>query len=83
MVNWKKVGKKKKYTNYVKYRYFLTNSNESIWLIDSNFVGVMRFYKDKEHSDKSIAYMFIKEEITIGNSWGKSSINENYKTIVI
>tara|TARA_B100000886_G_scaffold71707_1_gene45815 strand:+ start:633 stop:764 length:132 start_codon:yes stop_codon:yes gene_type:complete len=43
----------------------------------------MRFYKDKEHSDKSIAYMFIKEEITIGNSWGKSSINENYKTIVI
>ena len=35
-------------------------------LIDSNFVGVMRFYKDKEHSDKSIAYMFVHEGIIRG-----------------
>ena len=26
----------------------------------------MHFYKDKEHSDKSIAYIFIEEEIIIG-----------------
>ena len=44
------------------------NSNNHFWLIDSNFVGVMRFYKDKEHSDKSIAYMFIEEGIIMGNN---------------
>ena len=42
------------------------NSNKDFWLIDSNFVGVMRFYKDKEYSDKSIAYMFIEEGIIMG-----------------
>ena len=35
------------------------------WLIESNFVGVMHFYKDKEHSDQS-AYMFIEEGIIMG-----------------
>jgi len=39
------------------------NSNNDFWLIDSNFVGVIRFYKDKDYSDKSIAYMFIEEGI--------------------
>ena len=42
------------------------NSNESILLIDSNFVGVMRFYKDKDNSDKSIDYIFIEEGIIMG-----------------
>ena len=42
------------------------HSNNDFWLIDSNFVGVMRFYKDKEYSDKSIAYMFIEEGIIMG-----------------
>ena len=42
------------------------NSNNDFWLIDSNFVGVIRFYKDKEYSDKSIAYMFIEEGIIMG-----------------
>ena len=42
------------------------NSNNDFWLIDSNFVGVMRFYKDKENSEKSIAYMFIEEGIIMG-----------------
>ena len=42
------------------------NSNNDFWLIDSNFVGVMRFYKDKEYSDKSNAYMFIEEGIIMG-----------------
>ena len=40
------------------------NSTNDFWLIDSNFVGVMRFYKD--HSDKSIDYMFIEEGIIMG-----------------
>ena len=42
------------------------NSNNDFWLIDSNFVGVIRFYKDKEYSDKSNAYMFIEEGIIMG-----------------
>jgi len=37
------------------------NSNNDFWLIDSNFVGVIRFYKDKEHSDKYFSYMFFEE----------------------
>ena len=37
------------------------NSTNDFWLIDSNFVGVMRFYKDRDNSDKSINYMFIEE----------------------
>ena len=42
------------------------NSNNDFWLIDSNFVGVIGFYKDKEHSDKSNTYMFIEEAIIMG-----------------
>ena len=42
------------------------NSNNDFWLIDSNFVGVMRFYKDNKHFDKSINYMFIEEGIIMG-----------------
>ena len=42
------------------------NSDNDFLLIDSNFVGVMRFHKDKEHSDKSITYMFIEEGIIMG-----------------
>ena len=39
------------------------NSNIDFWLIESSFVGVMRFYKDKKYSDKSNDYMFIEEGI--------------------
>ena len=42
------------------------NSTNDFWLIDSNSVGVIRFYKDKDHSDKSIDYMFIEEGIIMG-----------------
>ena len=42
------------------------NSNSDFWLIDSNFVGVMRFYRDKEHSEKSIDYILIEEGIVMG-----------------
>ena len=44
----------------------LLNSTNDFWLIDSNFVGVMRFYKDRDNSDKSIDYMFIEEGIIMG-----------------
>ena len=42
------------------------NSTNDFWLIDSNFVWVMRLYKDNDHSDKSIDYMFIEEGIIMG-----------------
>ena len=42
------------------------NSTNDFWLIDSNFVGVTRFYKDRDYSDKSIDYMFIEEGIIMG-----------------
>ena len=42
------------------------NSNNDFWLIDSNSVGVIRFSKDRENSEKSIAYMFIEEGIVMG-----------------
>ena len=42
------------------------NSNNDFWLIDSNFVGVIRFSKDRENPEKSIAYMFIEEGIIMG-----------------
>ena len=42
------------------------NLNNDFWLIDSNSVGVIRFYKDREHSEKSIAYILIEEGIIMG-----------------
>ena len=42
------------------------NSTNDFWLIDSNFVGVMRFCKDRDYSDKSIDYMLIEEGIIMG-----------------
>ena len=59
------------------------NSNKDFWLIDSNFVGVMRFYKDKEHSDKSIAYMFIEEGIIMGIHGENPPLMKTRKKIVI
>ena len=35
------------------------------WLIDSNFVGVIRFYKKNKNG--SIEYMFIEEGIVMGS----------------
>ena len=43
----------------------MINEND-FWLIDSNFVGVIRFYKDHKDLDKSISYMFIEEGIIMG-----------------
>ena len=61
----------------------LLNSNNDFWLIDSNFVGVMRFYKDKEHSDKSTAYMFIEEGIIMGIHGENAPLMKTRKKIVI
>ena len=59
------------------------NSNNDFWLIDSNFVGVMRFYIDKEHSDKSTAYMFIEEGIIMGIYGENPPLMKTRKKIVI
>ena len=36
------------------------------WLIDSNSVGVIRFYKNNENKENLIEYMFIEEGIVMG-----------------
>ena len=43
----------------------MTKEND-FWLIDSNGVGVIRFYKKKENKDGLIEYMFIEEGIVMG-----------------
>ena len=59
------------------------NSNSDFWLIDSNFVGVMRFFKDNERFDKSITYMFIEEGIIMGIHGEKPPLMKTRKKIVI
>ncbi len=59
------------------------NSTHDFWLIDSNFVGVMRFYKDKEYSDKSTDYMFIEEGIITGIYGENPPLMKTKKKIVI
>ena len=59
------------------------NTTNDFWLIDSNFVGVMRFYKDKEHFDKSIDYMFIEEGIIMGINGENAPLMKTRKKIVI
>ena len=61
----------------------LLNSTNDFWLIDSNFVGVMRFYKDKDHFDKSIDYMFIEEGIIMGIHGESPPLMKTRKKIVI
>ena len=39
---------------------------KDFWLIDSNSVGVICFYKKKENKDDFIEYMFIEEGIVMG-----------------
>ena len=42
------------------------SKKNDFWLIDSNSVGVIRFYKDYGNEDKYIDYMFIEEGIIMG-----------------
>jgi len=59
------------------------NSNNDFWLIDSNFVGVIRFYKDNDYSDKSIDYMFFEEGIIMGIYGENPPLMKTRKKIVI
>ena len=59
------------------------NSTNDFWLIDSNFVGVMRFYKDRDYSDESIDYMFIEEGIIMGINGENPPLMKTRKKIVI
>ena len=43
----------------------MTKEND-FWLIDSNSVGVIRFYKNKENKKEFMKYMFIEEGIVMG-----------------
>jgi len=58
-------------------------SKNDFWLIDSNSVGVIRFYKDKEHFDKSINYMFIEEGIIMGIHGENPPLMKTRKKILI
>ena len=40
---------------------------DDFWLIDSNAVGVIRFYKKKENKEDFIEYIFIEEGIVMGS----------------
>jgi len=59
------------------------NSTNDFWLIDSNFVGVIRFYKDRDYSDKSIDYMFIEEGIIMGIYGENPPLMKTRKKILI
>ena len=59
------------------------NSKNNYWLIDSNSVGVMRFYNDKEESNKSISYMFIEEGIIMGIHGENPPLMKTRKKIII
>jgi len=59
------------------------NTTNDFWLIDSNFVGVSRFYKDRDNSDKSIDYMFIEEGIIMGIHGENPPLMKTRKKIVI
>ena len=41
--------------------------DNDFWLIDSNSVGVIRFYKKNENKEDFIEYMFIEEGIVMGS----------------
>ncbi len=41
-------------------------NDSDFWLIDSNSVGVIRFYKNKENKEELIEHMFIEEGIVMG-----------------
>ena len=59
------------------------NTNNDFWLIDPNFVGVMRFYKDKDLSNKSSDYIFIEEGIIMGIYGENPPLMKTRKKIVI
>ena len=59
------------------------NSKNDFWLIDSNFLGVMLFFKDKYHSNKSSDYIFIEEGIIMVIHGKDPPLMKTRKKIVI
>ncbi len=59
------------------------NKEKDFWLIDSNSVGVIRFYKGDGNGDKSIDYMFIEEGIIMGIHGEKPPLMKTIKQMKI
>ena len=53
------------------------------WLIDSNYVGVVRFYKKNKHKKDLIEYMFIEEGIVMGSHGENPPLIKTRKEIKI
>jgi len=53
------------------------------WLIDSNAVGVIRFYKKKQNKENLIEYMFIEEGIVMGSHGENPPLMKTRKEIKI
>ena len=53
------------------------------WLIDSNSVGVIRFYKNNENKEDLIGYMFIEEGIIMGIHGENAPLMKTRKEIKI
>ena len=53
------------------------------WLIDSNYVGVIRFYKKNKNKKDLIEYMFIEEGIVMGSHGEKPPLMKTRKEMKI
>ena len=53
------------------------------WLIDSNSVGVIRFYKKNENKKDLIEFMFIEEGIVMGSHGENAPLMKTRKEMKI
>ena len=53
------------------------------WLIDSNSVGVIRFYKKKENKKDLIEFIFIEEGIVMGSHGENPPLMKTRKEMMI
>ena len=56
---------------------------KDFWLIDSNSVGVIRFYKKKENEEDLIECIFIEEGIVMGSHGEKPPLMKTKKEMKI
>ena len=61
----------------------MDNNETEFWLIDKNFVGVVRFHKNKKSKDQFFEYMFIDEGIVMGIHGEKPPLMKNRKEMKI
>ena len=59
------------------------SKDNDFWLIDSNSVGVIRFYKDYANGDKYIDYIFVEEGIIMGIYGDKAPLMKKRKKMNI